>query len=186
MGIKSYYFHPNYNVIMRAVYGNNPFPESMEIANYIKSNSTQQDQTVLIGSEPQIYVYLNKKSPSRHAYFAALVADFPQHKQWQREFIKDVEKTKPRYLVYFNHGISLFVQPTADRYIFEWANKYITENYHLVGAADMVDGMATNYLWKEQLAGFQQKGQNCIYTYELNTPATQPAQAAAASTNTAN
>ena len=84
MGIKSYYFHPNYNVIMRAVYGSNPFPESMEIANYIKANSTPQDQTVLIGSEPQIYVYLNKKSPSRHAYFAALVADFPQHKQWQQ------------------------------------------------------------------------------------------------------
>lgn len=166
--LKSYYFHPNYERILRAVYGNNPFPESMEIANYINANSKPEDQIVLIGSEPQIYLYTHKRSPSRHAYFAAIVSDVPEHKEWQREFVSDLEKAHPRYLVFFNHGISLFVQPNTDNYVFTWLNKYIPENYHLVGLADMVDGMQTNYVWNQALNNFQPKGQNLIYVYEKN------------------
>ncbi|MBK7819011.1 MAG: hypothetical protein IPJ60_16850 [Sphingobacteriaceae bacterium] len=58
--LKSYYYHPNYERILRAVYGNNPFPESMEIANYINSHSKPEDNIVLIGSEPQIYFYTKR------------------------------------------------------------------------------------------------------------------------------
>jgi len=170
--LKSYYFHPNYELILRQVYGSNPFPEAMEIANFINANSKPEDNIVLIGSEPQIYFYTKKKAPSRHAYFTILVTNVPQHKEWQREFVKDTEKAKPRYVVFFNHSISLMVQPNTDKYVFEWANKYITENYHLVGIADMVDGMQTNYVWKDALNGFQPKGQYVIYTYERNTTAT--------------
>jgi len=163
---KSYYFHPNYERILRSVYGNNPFPESMEIANFINANSKPEDDIVLIGSEPQIYFYTKKKCASRFAYFAALVDNVPQHKEWQREFVAAVEKQKPRYLVFFNHGISLFVQPNTDQYIFEWTNKYVTENFVLVGVADMVEGQQTTYVWKEALANYQPKGGSIIYVYE--------------------
>jgi hypothetical protein len=166
--LKSYYFHPNYERILRAVYGSNPFPESMEIANFINANSKPEDKIVVIGSEPQIYLYTKKSAPSRHAYFAAIVSDVPEHKQWQREFVEDVEKAEPRYLIFFNHSISLFVQPNTDQYWYTWLNKYIPEHYHLVGIADMVDGMQTNYLWKEQMANYKPSGQNIIYTYERN------------------
>ncbi len=166
--LKSYYFHPNYERILRSVYGSNPFPESMEIANFINANSKPEDQIVLIGSEPQIYFYTKKKSPSRHAYFAAIVSDVPEHREWQKEFVKDVEKASPRYVVFFNHSISLFVQPNTDRYVFDWANKYITEGYHLVGLVDMVDGQQSNYVWKEALLNYKPMGQNSIYVYEKN------------------
>ncbi|PBQ33952.1 hypothetical protein CNR22_19945 [Sphingobacteriaceae bacterium] len=175
--LKSYYFHPNYERILRTVYGSNPFPETLEIANYINANSKPEDQTAIIGSEPEFYIYTNKNYLSRHAYFAAIVADFKQHPQWQREYAQDVEKAKPRYLVFYNHGISLFVQPNTDKYIFDWVNKYVAENYKIIGVADMVDGQQTTYAWKEQLNGFQPKGQNVIYIYERNT--TTPQQAAA-------
>jgi hypothetical protein len=151
--LKSYYFHPNYNLILRQVYGNNPFPESMEIAKYINQNSKPEDNIVLIGSEPQIYFYTKKKAPSRHAYFTALVSSVPIHKEWQREFVKDTEKAKPRYVIFFNHQLSLMVQPNTDNYVFEWANKYINENYKVVGYVDMInEGYMTNYVWGEQAA----------------------------------
>lgn len=180
--LKSYYFHPNYERILRSVYGSNPFPESMEIANYINANSKPEDNIVLIGSEPQIYFYTRKKSPSRHAYFASLVNDVKEHKEWQREFVKDVEKADPRYLVFFNHQISLFVQPNTDKYVFEWVNKYTSERYHIIGVADMVDGMQTNYVWNNALAGFQPKGQNVIYIYERNQNITTTAPTTTATT----
>jgi hypothetical protein len=164
--LKSYYFHPNYERILRSVYGSNPFPESMEIGNYINANSKPEDDIVVIGSEPQIYFYTHKKCASRFAYFATLVDDVPQHKQWQRDFIADVEKQKPRYVIFFNHAISLFRQPNTDGYIFEWLNKYTQENFQIIGLVDMVDGQQSTYLWKEAMDGYQPKGQNSIYIYE--------------------
>lgn len=169
--LKAYYFNPNYERILRNVYGNNPFPESMEIANWINANSKPEDKIVLLGSEPQIYFYTKKKCPSRHAYFAAIVDNVPQHKEWQREFVKDVEAAKPKYIIFFNHAISLFVQPNTDRYVFDWANKYITENYNLVGLCDMIDGQHASYVWREQLMTYKPSGQSSIYVYELkNNP----------------
>lgn len=165
-GQKSYYFNPNYERILRTVYGNNPFPESMEIANWITANSKPEDQIVLLGSEPQIYFYTKKKCPSRHAYFAAIVDNVPQHKEWQREFVADVEKAAPKFLIFFNHPISLFVQPNTDQYVFEWANKYVNENYQLVGLVDMIEGQRANYIWREQLMNYKPSAQNIIYVYE--------------------
>ncbi len=164
--LKAYYFKPNYERILRNVYGNNPFPESMEIGNWINANSKPEDNIVLLGSEPQIYFYTKKHSPSRHAYFAAIVDNVPQHKEWQREFVKDVEKAKPRYLIYFNHPISLFVQPNTDKYVFDWANKYVNENYKLVGLCDMIEGQHATYLWREQIGNYKPVSQNVIYVYE--------------------
>jgi hypothetical protein len=168
-GLKTYYFHPNYELILRQVYGNNPFPESMVIGNYINSNAKPEDQIVLIGSEPQIYFYTQKKAPSRHAYFTILVTDVPQHKEWQREFVRDTEKAKPRYLVFFKHPISLMVQPNTDNYVFEWLNKYVTEHYSVAALVDMPDGgMSTYVMDKQQLSSYQPKGQNVIYIFERN------------------
>lgn len=163
---KDYYFSPDYDRIMRTVYGNNPFPESMAIANYINANSKPEDGIVLLGSEPQIYFYTKKKCPSRHAYFAALVNDVPEHHAWQREFVADVEKAKPKYLVFFNHQISLFIQPNTERYVFEWYEKYVRENYDVIGLVDMVNGYTSVYKWREQMNGYQPQSQSQIYVFE--------------------
>ncbi|MDX2172132.1 MAG: glycosyltransferase family 39 protein [Bacteroidota bacterium] len=168
--IKSYYFHPNYELILRQVYGNNPFPESMEIGNFINANSKPEDNIVLIGSEPQIYFYTHKKSPSRHAYFTSIVNNVPMHHEWQREFVRDTEKAKPRYVVFFNHQFSLLVQPNTDKYVFEWANKYIAENYKVVGVVEMADGQMSNYVWKEAALNYQPKTPSYVLVFERKTP----------------
>jgi hypothetical protein len=164
--LKDYYFNPNYDRILRTVYGNNPFPETMRIADYINANSKPGDNIVSIGSEPEIYFYTKKHCPSRHAYFSALVDNVPEHKAWQREFVKDVEKAKPRYIIFYNHSISLMVQPDTDKYIWEWYDKYIRD-YNMIGCVDMVDGyMMATYVWKENLATYKPQGKNLIYIYE--------------------
>lgn len=180
---KGYYFHPNKDLIMRQVYGGNPFLEAAEIGKYINKVAKPEDKLVVIGSEPQIYIYTNKTCPSKHAYFAALVADVPEHREWQREFVKSVEAAAPEYLVFFRHGISLFVQPDTDNYIFEWLNKYVTENYHVVGLADMPDNQMSTYVWGQDVNTYKPVGQNMAYVFEKNKQ--QPAQSAAATSNNA-
>jgi hypothetical protein len=164
--LKAYYLKPNYDKILRAVYGNNPFPEDMEIAKFINANSKPEDNIVLIGSEPQVYFYTKKKCPSRHAYFTALVNNVPKHKAWQSEFISDVEKAKPRYFIFYNHPISLLVQQGADTYVFDWANKYINEHYQLVGLVDMIDGPRSLYKWNQEALTYKPTSQYFIYIFE--------------------
>jgi len=164
--LKSYYYHPNYERILRAVYGNNPFPESWEIGQYINSHSKPEDNIVLIGSEPQIYFYTHKKSPSRHAYFTSIVNNVKDHKLWQQEFERDTEKAKPKFVVFFNHPLSLLVQPNVDRGVFDWANKYIQENYQIVGLVDMIEGQQSVYKYNEELNTYKPVSQNQIYIYQ--------------------
>ena len=164
---KDYYINPNYHQILRTVYGTNPFPESMEIAQWLNTHAKPEDGLVLIGSEPQIYFYTHKKCPSRHAYFAAIVDNVPQHKQWQREFVNDVDKAKPKYLVFFNHGISLFRQPNTDDFVFKWLDETLRLNYQPVGFVDMMPGlMPSVYKWGSDLNGYQPQGQERIIVYE--------------------
>lgn len=167
--LKSYYFHPNYELILRQVYGNNPFPEAMEIGNFINSHTGPEDNITLIGSEPQIYFYTRKRSPSRHAYFTAIVNAIPQHKSWQREWISDVERQKPKYIVFFNHPFSLLVQKDVDNYVFQWANKYIMENYKSVGVIDMIEGQHATYVWDPAtISTYKPTSTNVIYIFERN------------------
>ena len=167
LSLKDYYFNPNYDLIMRLVYGNNPFPETVAIANYLETVAKPEDQVIFMGSEPQIYFYMKKKCPTRHAYFAAVVESVPEHKQWQREYVRDVEKAKPKYFVFARHSVSLLVQPNTDNYIFEWANKYLTENYQIIGVVDMPDGsLNSNYAWGKDAPAYQPKGQNVIFVFE--------------------
>jgi len=164
--LKQYYFSPNYDAILRAVYGNNPFPESMAIANYINSISKPEDQMAVFGSEPQLFIYTNKTSPTRHVFFSTIVASIPEHKKFQREFVSDIEKAKPKYFVFFRHSVSLLVQANTDQYVFEWANKYIQENYKLIGLVDMPDGQQSTYIFDPSAATYQPKGQNFIMIFE--------------------
>ena len=167
---KGYYSEPDYELILRGVYGNNPFPESMEIADYINAHAKPEDGLVLIGAEPQIYFYTHKKSPSRHAYFSALVANVPEAKTWQREFVADVEKARPKYLVFFNHPISLFVQPNSDPYIFDWLRPYVDSNYKVTGIVDMIEGRHSVYVWGAAVNTYKPVSKLVIYIFERVTP----------------
>jgi hypothetical protein len=163
---KSYYFTPDYYAIMRGVYGDNPFPETMEIGNYINEHSRPEDGVVTIGSEPELYFYTQKLCPSRHAYFSAVVDNVPESKEWQKEFISDVEKAKPRYFVFYNVSISLLVQQDADQHVFTWMKQYIDSNYKLIGIADMRTDEPTVYKWNQDAQGYKPISKENVYVFE--------------------
>ncbi|MCX6230224.1 MAG: glycosyltransferase family 39 protein [Bacteroidetes bacterium] len=162
----SYYFKPNFYKILRQTYGSNPFPEARVISDFIIKNSKPEDKVIVFGSEPEIYFYTKKDCPTRHAYFSAVVNNIPEHRQWQKEFIADVEKAKPRYFVCFQNPISLFVQPNTDQRIFKWSYEYIGQYYKLVGFVDMVDNFNTIYLWYNEAQNYSPKGTNTVFIFE--------------------
>ncbi|MBL4652452.1 MAG: glycosyltransferase family 39 protein [Flavobacteriales bacterium] len=167
---RDYYFKPDHTQILRKVYGLNPFPEAKVIGDYIKSRTQEGDEIVVLGSEPQIHFYSGRRSPSKHSYMAHLVGLHEDHRIWQKEFFQTIENAMPEYLVFFDHSVSWLVQQGADQTIFSWYNKFATENYKLVGIADMISPTQTVYVWDNNVNNYQPKGQYKIFTFKLNKP----------------
>lgn len=163
---KEYYFNPDYTKVLRQVYGMNPFPEAKAIGDYIGKRTKDGDKILVLGSEPQIHFYSDRRSPSRHAYAAHLVGLHPDHKIWQKELIADVEADMPTYVVFFDHSVSWLFQKGADTGIFDWYNKFINKNYKLVGIVDMVSPMQTVYAWDENVKNYKPKSKFKIYVYK--------------------
>jgi hypothetical protein len=166
--LKKYYFNTNSTQLLRQVYGLNPFPESKVIADKLNTMMKPEDKLAVFGTEIQMYFYTNKISPSRFAGSGALL-EFPIKKaeEWQKEFISDVEKANPRFLVFFSHPISWMAHPDVNNLIFPWFDKFSAEKYNLIGYADMYDNM-TNYVWAPNidLVNSPPKSQYKIFVFE--------------------
>ncbi len=166
--LKKYYFTKNPSKLVRQVYGLNPFPESKVIADKLNTLMKPEDKLAVFGTEIQMYFYTNKISPSRFAGSGALL-EFPVKKaeEWQKEFIFDVEKANPRFLVFYSHAISWLANPNVKNLIFPWFDKFSAEKYNLIGFADMYDNN-TNYVWAPNidLVNNPPKSQYKIFVFE--------------------
>ncbi|MFH2141956.1 MAG: hypothetical protein ABIJ97_06010, partial [Bacteroidota bacterium] len=171
---KKYYFEPEKTQLLREVYGMNPFPESKVVADFIKERTEKDDLIAVLGSEPQIYFYTNRRCASKHHYITFLMGDtvlFPMNKTYQSEFINDIETKKPKYLIYFRHYISWLRHPSADTSIDNWFNDFSNKNYNLVGVADMLNERKTNYVWYDEVFKYQPKGEYIIGVFEIKNEA---------------
>ena len=144
-----YLFRQSPLAVVRSVYTFNPFGESLQIAEYIKENSDASDHIAVMGSEPQIYFYSNRRSATGHIYTYALMEAHPYAVKMQEEMIREIEKTAPEFIVFVNVKTSWAMRPNSSRTIFEWFNSYI-RNYKCVGVIDILSATHTYYAWDEQ------------------------------------
>jgi hypothetical protein len=140
-------------VVSRMTYGLGPFPESLKIAEYIKANSSSSDTIAILGSEPQIFFYANRRSAASYVYAYPLMEPHPYVLQMQEEMIRQIEAAKPKFLI-FVKGLSWAVQPTSEKMIFNWFQKYQEEYYRLVGVIDIVSTNQTIYRWNEDAVDY--------------------------------
>ncbi|MBK8923558.1 MAG: hypothetical protein IPM81_19045 [Saprospirales bacterium] len=63
----------------------NPFVEDKVLSDVLKSKMRAGDRVAVLGSEPQYYIYLDKKAPSRHFYMAFTMRPIPESDAWQQE-----------------------------------------------------------------------------------------------------
>ena len=137
----------------REVYGMNPFPESLEIARYIRANSTTDARVAIIGSEPQIYFYSRRHSATGFIYAYGLGEAQLFARQMQRQMIHEIERAKPEFFVIVNVPTSLAFAPNAPRDILTWSDDYTYANYKLVGIVDLLSPAKTEYRWNYAAVG---------------------------------
>jgi hypothetical protein len=134
----------------RMMYGVNPFPESIEIGKYIKNHSAKDDKIAVLGSEPQIYFYANRKSATGYIYVYGLMEPQDYASEMQLEMIHEIEKARPRYAIIINVPTSWLRILGSDTTIFKWAEMYFGKNYQIAGFVDIIPGGDCRAYWDDE------------------------------------
>ena len=100
--------------VTRLIYGLNPFSESLEIAKYIRDHSEKDDKVAVLGSEPQIYFFSQRKSATRHLYMYPLMETHAYARQMQAEMTREIEEAQPEFIVVANLAGS-WISPEISR-----------------------------------------------------------------------
>jgi len=143
---RDFFFERPIAEVNRMVNGINPFPESIKIANFLRSETTPSDTIVVLGSEPQIYFYSERQSATGYIYTYSLMEPQPYAHQMQQEMIAEIEAARPKFLVLIDVDISWLPRADSDQTIFRWAARYCDANYEAVGLVNIFDEGSDYYL----------------------------------------
>ena len=127
----------------------NPFPESIEISQYIQENTDQNDRIAVIGSEPQIYFYSDRVSATGYIYMYPLMENHEFALQMQKEMIQEVESAKPEVLVFVWVPTSWLKRADSHDLLLKWFENYQASYYSLTGLVDIFSNTST-YHWGKQ------------------------------------
>jgi hypothetical protein len=162
---RTYLFSMGPRELSRAMYGTNPFVEAVEIGSYIKQHSDPSDRIAVLGSEPEIYFYADRKAATGYIYTYALMESQRFASQMQAEMIKEVESAHPRYLVFVRIDHSWLVSPSSDQRIVGWARDYVGRCYDLVGVADLFSEEKSGIVWDAAAQSYEAQSDNLVYTF---------------------
>ena len=163
---KEYFFEDGPLTVARKIYGLNPFSESVEIAKFIKTSSNETDRVAVLGSEPQIYFYSNRRSATGYIYTYSLMESHDYALAMQKEMASEVESSRPKFIVAVKINSSWLAHPQSEKFIFDWLNGYIPRNYTLVGIADIISPDRTIYKWHGDASIYTVRSQNNILVFE--------------------
>ena len=143
---RDFFFERPMAEVSRMVNGTNPFPESIKIADFLRSKSTASDTIAVLGSEPQIYFYSQRHSATGYIYTYSLMEPQPYAAQMQQEMIAEIEAKRPKFLVLIVMARSWLPRADSDRTVFGWAARYCEANYDTVGLVNIFDEGTDYYL----------------------------------------
>jgi hypothetical protein len=174
LAVLSYTLHQQKKILLaerpddvsRTIYGRNPFPESLKIAEYIKANSSSDDKIAVLGSEPQIFFYSDRRSASSYVYVYPLMEPHPYALQMQKEMIQQIETAKPKFLIFVHVSKSWLLKPASKRLIFDWFEQYTQRYCRLVGVIDILSTNQTIYRWNENAVEYTPRSESRLAVFE--------------------
>ncbi len=165
---RNFFFVMSPTKVSRITYGFNPFPESLEIANFIREHSDRDDRIAIMGSEPQIFFYSNRRSASGYIMTYQLMEQHLYALQMQQEMIQQIEAAKPKFLIFVNVSASWLARPTSEKLIFKWFQQYCKQYYRKVGAIDIISEYNVVYRWGQDAGNYRFQSPFRITIFQRN------------------
>jgi len=167
----AYLFSWTPRTLSRMCYGANPFVESEEIARYIRERTGPDDRIAILGSEPQIYFYAQRRSATGYIYAYPLMEPQEFASTMQDEMMRQIEEAHPAYVVFAQVGSSWLAGPDSDMGLLQWAQRYMSACYDVVGVADIRSLDETTYAWDGAATSYRPRSQNVVYTFRRRSDA---------------
>ncbi len=154
VGERDYLFRLAPDAAVRAIYRSNPFPESPEIGRYLREHTAAVSTIAVVGSEPQILFYARRRSATGYIYAYPLMEPHARARAMQQDMIREIEASRPEFIVYVRVPFSWLVRPNSPDLIFRWFQRYHAEHYEPVGVVEIVPGAPTIYRWDAAAAEY--------------------------------
>ncbi len=148
--------------LIRKMYPGNPFGEAKIISDFLKKQMQPTDRIGILGSEPQYYVYLDKKAPSRHFYVSFLSRPLEQSSAWHNEALNDYVQSKPEYLVFNMVPYSWMFRENTLKIFREGVYSWMARNYQPVAWYDYSGTKQGVLITGAAAATYQPKGKEYI------------------------
>lgn len=131
---RDYFFALGPRQASARTYGENPFAGAQSLAHYLREHSSPQMRIAVLGSEPEIYFYAQRHSPTGYLYTYGLMEPQKYAVGMQQEMIAEIEHGQPEYFVYVHSAPSWLRKPDSENLIFAWADQYLATQYEPVEA----------------------------------------------------
>ena len=131
----------------RLMFTFNPFPEAVQVGEYLRNHVPRERRIAVLGSEPEIYFYADRRSATGYIYTYGMMEPQPYALTMQNDLIHDIETTRPEYVVQVNSPASWLIRPTSSSHIFEWWRAERSRFYRRIGIANVISGNETQYRW---------------------------------------
>ncbi len=131
-------------------YGQNPFPEALEIARHIEANTRPDATVAVLGCEPEIFFYSHRHSPTGHTC-AYPILEPTYGVTLQKQMEAEIQRGHPDIIVLINDPTSwiAFPKTASPSEIMGWTNEYMKQSFELDGVVEM-DKYGANYYWGER------------------------------------
>lgn len=141
--------------VSRELYGIEPFPEAIPVADYIRAHTRPEDRVAVLASEPEIYFYTRRRSATSLLYMEPLVERQPYAIRMQDEMIAQLERNQPAYVVRFPIVETLSLGAAEPAKIFQWWSEHGAQHYRLAAIADILEDGSSVYRWDEAAETYQ-------------------------------
>lgn len=141
--------------VSRTLYAWNPFPEATEIGKVLKSETKPSDTIGVLGSEPEIFFYAQRRSATGYIYMYSLTEAQPYVDAMRNEMIDEITRARPKFLVIVAHSCSwVCTSRRDDAELVRWVQDFIKVGYKPAGRVwmDPYDPDKRVYSWKRPTA----------------------------------
>lgn len=152
----------------RSVYHPNPFPEAVQVANYIDSHAPTDARIAVLGSEPEIFFYTKRHSATGYIYTYGLLEQQKYALEMQKQMIDEIESAQPEFLVRVRVPQSWLAKPNSPglHSFFSWADSYVDNQYELVGIADILRPDYTEYHWGDEAKTYRARSRDVVEVFK--------------------
>ncbi len=156
----------------RELNGLNPFPDAIQIAEYLRAHTRADARVAVLGSEPEIYFYAHRHSATGYIYTYSMMEPQPFAQTMQEEMIHELENARPEYVVFVDVRTSWAARPDSPTSINDWWTSYGAQNYRLAGIADILSAEHTEFHWEgaENVASYRPQSRQFLAVFKRKVP----------------